>query len=146
MLRALVAGLVRFFCSAVQVELIVVNSKKRSERAMPELPLSGVWKALLLSFVICAAGCGPEVQDPPPPAAKYHLELALQHLEGEDFEEAVREVELAENIAPLSYQVKMGVGRVYAKRGFLDRAMVKFARAEELNDKTGRARLEIGRL
>ena len=100
---------------------------------------------VLLACALSLAACGPDVQDPPPERAQRQVKLAEDHLARKSWDDATREVELAEKIAPQSFTVKMAVGRVYAERGWTERAIYKYREAGELNPDKGTASTEIGR-
>ncbi|MFC1707265.1 tetratricopeptide repeat protein [Planctomycetota bacterium] len=103
-----------------------------------------VWVPAVLACVL--VGCGPDLQDPPPPRAMEQLRLVEQHLSRRSYDEAIREAELAERIAPNSFTVKMTVARVYRERGWTERAIAKYVEADELDSSKGTAQQEIGRI
>lgn len=99
-----------------------------------------------LTLVVALAGCvtetkgGPDMEADPAAALERRVELARQYIGRGDWENAKRNLELANSIDPKSPSVHEAFGLVYQSTGEYDRAEESFKRALKLDPNFSRAR------
>ncbi len=99
-----------------------------------------------LTWLLLLAGCvtetvgGSEVKQDPQAALEKRVELARQYIGRGDWENAKRNLEVANNIDPKSPAVHEAFGLVYQSTGEYDRAEASFQKALKLDPKFSRAR------
>ena len=99
-----------------------------------------------LTWLLLLAGCvtetvgGYEVKQDPQAALEKRVELARQYIGRGDWENAKRNLEVANNIDPKSPAVHEAFGLVYQSTGEYDRAEASFQKALKLDPKFSRAR------
>ena len=102
--------------------------------------------ALGLALTLILSGCvtetvgGPEMQQDPQAALDKRVELARQYIGRGDWENAKRNLEIANDIDPKSAAVHEAFGLVYQSTGEYERAEESFRRALKLDPKFSRGR------
>ena len=95
---------------------------------------------LLLSSCVTETVGGTDYEEDPQAALERRVELARQYIGRGDWENAKRNLELANNIDPNNASVNEAFGLVYQSTGEYERAEASFKRALRIDPKLSRAR------
>ena len=95
---------------------------------------------LLLSSCVTETVGGTDYEEDPQAALERRVELARQYIGRGDWENAKRNLELANNIDPNNASVNEAFGLVYQSTGEYERAEASFKRALRIDPKLSRVR------
>jgi type IV pilus assembly protein PilF len=100
----------------------------------------GLALALILSGCVTETVGGPEIEQDPQAALHKRVELARQYIGRGDWENAKRNLQIANNIDPNSAAVHEAFGLVYQSTGEYERAEESFRKALKLDPSFSRSR------